>query len=71
MRELEDSDLGYLYWETTTEKERDLLMGIEVAVMTVGVVAVETLRPEALAPRESPGRSQIQLLAGWQPDPAR
>lgn len=56
VRELEDSDLGYLYWETTTEKERDSLMGIEVAVTTVDVVApTETLRPGASAYQEPSG----------------
>ena len=61
VRELEDSDLGYLYWETTTEEGREFLMGIEVAVMTADVVAPETPRPRASA--EPPGRPEIRPLA--------
>ncbi len=61
VRELEDSDFGYLYWETTTEEERELLVAIEVAVTTVDVVAAETPRPEAT--RESPERPKIRPRA--------
>ncbi len=48
LRELEDTNLGYLLWETDTEKEHELLRSANTAVLSVEV------RGEGFASTEGP-----------------
>ena len=63
VRELEDSNLGYLSWETCTQKERALLESANVAILSVEV------RGQGYASSEGPmlRRAKIRRTADGAP----